>query len=85
MNSVRPYQIRFYEDQTLRVFVHWLVTLQSCNKDSSKIFWEGWIHAFVANFGVNDRQIYMALCSLFIFFWGGGLLDTGSRPIVVDD
>ena len=39
---------------------------QSCNEDSSKILGVGcwyWIHDFVATFGVNDRPIYMALCS----------------------
>ena len=40
--------------------------LQSCNEDSSKILGEGlwyWIHDFVASFGLNNRPIYMALCS----------------------
>ena len=40
------------------------------------------IHDFVATFGVNDRPIYMALGGLLVW---GGLLDTGSRPSVVDD
>ena len=40
------------------------------------------IHDFVATFGVNNRQIYMALGSYLV--WGGPL-DTGSRPSVVDD
>ena len=42
----------------------WL--LQGCNKDFSKILGEGhwcWIHDFVVIFGVNNRPIYMALCS----------------------
>ena len=39
---------------------------QSCNEDSLKILGEGrwyWIHDFVATFEVNNRPIYMALCS----------------------
>ena len=39
---------------------------QSCNEESSKILGEGcWygIHDFVATFRVNDRPIYMVLCS----------------------
>ena len=39
---------------------------QSCNETSSKILGEGcwyWMHDFVATFRVNDRPIYMALCS----------------------
>ena len=60
-----------------------------------KFFWDGsvkdlllrgaaghWIHDFVATFRVNDRPIYMALCSQLVW---GGLLDTGSRPSVVKD
>ena len=57
---------------------------QSCNEDSSKIIGEGrwyWIHDFVATFGLNDRPIYMVLCSWLV--WAGPL-DTGSRPSVVD-
>ena len=60
-------------------------TQQSCNKDSLMILGEGrcyWIHVFVATFGVKDRLIYMALGSKLVW---GGLLDTGSRPSVVDD
>ena len=37
---------------------------------------------FVATFGVNDRPIYMALCSKVV---QGGLLDTGSKHSVVED
>ena len=58
---------------------------QSCSEDSLKILGEGrWylIHDFLASLGVNDRPIYMTLCSLLV--WGGPL-DTGSRPSVVDD
>jgi len=55
---------------------------QSCNEESSKISGEGWIHDFVASFGVNNRPIYMALCSQSV--WGGPF-DTVSRPSVVDD
>ena len=39
---------------------------QSCNGVSLMIFGEGrwyWIHDYVATFGVNDRLIYMTLCS----------------------
>ena len=41
---------------------------QSCNEDSSKVLGEGcwcwyWIHDFGATLEVNDRPIYMALCS----------------------
>ena len=49
---------------------------QSCNKNSSKIWGEGlcyWVPDFIAT--------YMALFKLVL----GGLLDTGSRPNVVDD
>ena len=35
-----------------------------------------------ATFGVNNRPIYMALCSFLVL---GGQLDTGSRPSVVND
>ena len=38
------------------------------------------IDDFVATFGINDRPIYMALCSKLVW---GGLLDTGYRPSVV--
>ena len=58
---------------------------QNCNEDSSKILGVGrryWIHDFVANFGVSDRPIYMALCSKLV--WDGPL-DNGSRLSVVDD
>ena len=41
-----------------------------------------WIHDFVATFGVNGRPIYMESCSKLVW---GGLLETGSRPSVVDD
>ena len=41
--------------------------IQSCDDDSLKIWGRaadtGWIHDFVATFGVIDRPIYMALCS----------------------
>ena len=37
---------------------------------------------FSATFRVNDRPIYMALCSQLDWC---GQLDTGSRPSVVDD
>ena len=56
---------------------------QSCNEDSSKLLGKGhwyWIHDFVATIGVNDRPIYMTLCSWLV--WGGPL-DTRSRPSVV--
>ena len=39
---------------------------QSCNEDFYKILGKGYwyrIHDFIANFRVNDRPIYMALCS----------------------
>ena len=36
---------------------------QSCNEDSLKIMGRAMIHDFVATFGVNDRPIYMVLCS----------------------
>ena len=39
---------------------------QSCNEDSSKILMDGrwyWTHDFLATSGVNDRPIYMVLCS----------------------
>ena len=58
---------------------------QSCKEDSSKILGEGrryWINDFVATSVVNNRPIYMALCSKLVW---GGLLDTGSRPRVMDN
>ena len=51
------------------------------------------IDDLVATFRVNDRQIYMALCSSIVWGLGGLILDpglvkltidTGSRPSVVD-
>ena len=52
-------------------------TIQSGNEDSSKFFGDGYwylIHDFVSTFGVNNRPIYMALCSQLVL---GGPLDTG--------
>ena len=68
---------------------------QSCNEDSSEIMgglckgsiMEGEGHLildpwFLVTFGVNNMQIYMALCGQLVL---GGLLNTGSRSSVVDD
>ena len=62
-----------------------LFLYQSCNKDSSKILGEGrwyWFHDFVATFRVHNRSFYMPYCRFLVW---GELLDTGSRPSVVDN
>ena len=55
------------------------------NEDSLQILAEGpwyWFHDFVATFGVHNRSFYMPYCRFLVW---GELLDTGSRPSVVDN